>query len=333
MEQTLSDLSDCILPPFYDDVVIKGSDFQQHLSNVRRVLHRIRQSDLTLNPFKCKFFQTTLPYLGDIIDKGQICVDPARIQCIRDFPVPPTAKALKEFVGMSRFCDRFIPSFSVIAAPLHELAKLHSSFSWSSDAQTAFETIKQLLTSAPVLRAPTSYDSFILQVDASDKGEGACLRACSSSDGKVYIVAFASRKFNDTESKWYIVEKEAHAIVFATEKFRHYLLGKPFLLCTDNSVTSFLQCKGSPKSHKLVKWALQLSKFSYHIEHIPSKNNAISDCLSCLHIVNLLEELHPNVSIASLRALQSQDPHIQAAINYVSSNKRAFDVSHLGSLR
>ena len=333
MEQTFSDLSDCILPPFYDDVVIKGSNFQQHLSNVRRVLNRIRQSGLTLNALKCKFFQTALPYLGHIIDKGQICLDPARIQCIRDFPVPTHAKALKEFLGMSQFCDRFIPNFSVIAAPLHELAKPHSSFSWSSDAQFAFETIKQLLTSAPVLRAPTSDDSFILEVDASDKGEGACLKACRSSDDKACIVAFASRKFNDTESKWNIVEKEAHAIIFATEKFRHYLLGKPFLLRTDNRVISFLQSKRSPKSRKLLNWALQLSELSYHVEHIPSKNNAISDCLSRLHSVNLLEELQPDFSIASLKALQAQDPNIQTAIDYVSSSQRTFDVSHLGSLR
>ena len=72
MEQTFSDLSDCILPPFYDEVVIKGSDFQQHLSNVRSVLNQIRQSGLTLNVLKCKFFQTALPYLGHISEKGQI---------------------------------------------------------------------------------------------------------------------------------------------------------------------------------------------------------------------------------------------------------------------
>ena len=252
MEQTFSDFSDCVLQPFYDYVVIKGSDFQQHLSNVRRVLNRIRQSGLTLNALKCKYFQTTLPYLGHIIDKGQTCADPAHIQCIRDFPVPTTAKALKEFLGMSQFCDRFIPNFSVIAAPLYELAKPYSSFSWSSDAQTAFETIKQLLTSAPVLCAPTSDDSFIFEVDASDKGEGACLKACNSNDGKAYIVVVASGKVNDGDSTWNIVEKEAHAIVFATEKFRHYLLGKPFLLHTDIHVTSFLQCKCSPKSCKLL---------------------------------------------------------------------------------
>eukprot|EP00795_Rhopilema_esculentum_P009397 gene9397-biopygen10865 len=225
MEQTFSDLSDCILPPFYDDVVIKGLDFTDHLSNVRRVLARIRQSGLTLNALKCKFFQTSLPYLGHFIDKGHIRLDPARIQSITDFPVPSNAKSLKEFLGMAQFCDRFVPHFSVVAAPLHELAKPTSTFVWTPEAQAAFEALKQLLSSAPVLRAPTSTDSFILEVDASDRGEGACLKATNTSDGKTYIVAYASRKFNETESRWNIVEKEAHAIIFATEKFRHYLLG------------------------------------------------------------------------------------------------------------
>ena len=333
MEQTFSDLSDCILPPFYDDVVIKGSDFKQHTSNARRVLTRIRQSGLTLNALKCKFFQQTLPYLGHVIDKGQIRLDPARIQCITEFPPPSNAKSLKEFLGMAQFCDRFVPNFSVVAAPLHELAKPSSPFSWTPDAQTALKTLKQLLISAPVLRAPTSDNSFILEVDASDKGEGACLKARSSRDGKIYIVAYTSRKFNEAESKWNIVEKEAHAIIFATEKFRHYLLGKPFLSRTDNRVTSFLQSKRSPESRKLLNWALQLSEFSYKIEHIPSKNNAISDCLSRMHSVNFVEELQPNFSSASIKDLQLKDQQIQAEIEYASSNKRDFDVSRLGLLK
>lgn len=219
MEQTFSDLSDCILPPFYDDVFIKGSDFIQHISNVRRVLTRIQQSDLTLNALKCKFFQTTLPYLGHIIDKGQIRLDLARIQCMTDFPVPSSSKSLKECLSMAQFCDRFVPNFSVVAAPLHELATPNSSFSWTPDAQTAFETLKQLPTSARVLQAPTSDDSFILEVDASDRGEGACLEARSSSEGKIYIVTYASRKFNEMESKWNIVEKEAHAIILLLRNF------------------------------------------------------------------------------------------------------------------
>ena len=333
MEQTFSDLSDCILPPFYDDVVIKGLDFTDHLSNVRRVLARIRQSGLTLNALKCKFFQTSLPYLGHFIDKGHIRLDPARIQSITDFPVPSNAKSLKEFLGMAQFCDRFVPHFSVVAAPLHELAKPTSTFVWTPETEAAFEALKQLLSSAPVLRAPTSKDSFILEVDASDRGEGACLKAHNTSDGKTYIVAYASRKFNETESRWNIVEKEAHAIIYATEKFRHYLLGKPFLLRTDNRVTSFLQSKRNPKSRKLLNWALQLSEFTYKIEHIRSKNNAISDCLSRMHSINSLEELQPNITVAGIRDFQTKDQHIQAAIEYMSSDKRNFGVCRLGPLK
>ncbi len=120
---------------------------------------------------------------------------------------------------MAQFCDRFVPNFSVVAAPLHELATPNSPFRWTTAAQTAFETIKQLLTSAPVLRPPTSDDFFILEVDASDTCEDACLKARITSDGQTYVGAYASRKFNETESKWNIVEKVTHAIIFATEKF------------------------------------------------------------------------------------------------------------------
>ena len=100
---------------------------------------------------------------------------------------------------MAQFCDRFVPHLSVVAAPLHELAKPTSTFGWTPEAQAAFEALKQLLSSAPVLRAPTSTDSFIQEVDASGSGEGACLKAHNTSDGKTYIVAYASRKFNETE--------------------------------------------------------------------------------------------------------------------------------------
>ena len=114
---------------------------------------------------------------------------------------------------MTQFCDRFVPHFSVVVVPLHELAKPTSTFVWTPEAQATFEALKQLLSAAPVLRAPTSTDSFILEVDASDRGEGACLKAHDTSDGKAYIDAYASRKFNETESRWNIVEKEAHAII------------------------------------------------------------------------------------------------------------------------
>ena len=87
-----------------------------------------------------------------------------------------------------------------------------------------------MLTSAPVLRAPESSDFFILEIDACDKGEGVYLKVCSNNGPHEHIVPYASRKFNSIEVNWNIVEKEAHAIIFGTKKFRHYLLGKQSLV-------------------------------------------------------------------------------------------------------
>ena len=123
MEQSFSDLSDCILPPFFDDVVIEGTTFEDHLHNVRQVLTRIRDVDLTLNALKCSFFQTPLPYLGHVIDHGQIRLDPTRIQSIVNLPAPTTPRKLNEFLGMALFCDRCLPHYSEIASPLHQLTE------------------------------------------------------------------------------------------------------------------------------------------------------------------------------------------------------------------
>ena len=105
---------------------------------------------------------------------------------------------------------------------------------WSKKYQDAFSTIKDLLTSAPVLREPDSRDYFILETDASDKGEGVCLKARSHLDHQEYIVAYGSHKFDETKERWNIVEKEAHTILFGVKKFHHYLFGKSFLLRTDS---------------------------------------------------------------------------------------------------
>ena len=134
-----------------------------------------------------------------------------------DLPTPHDVKSLRHFLGMAQFCERFISNFSVISAPLHDLTEPNVPYVWSKTCQEAFSTIKDLLTSAPVLRAPDSCDYFILETDASDKGEGVCLKARSHLDHQRYIVAYGSHKFDETEERWNIVEKEAHNPLWCKE--------------------------------------------------------------------------------------------------------------------
>ena len=210
MDKTFEDLSDCILPPFFDDIIIKGTDFQNALSNVDRVLSRVAQCNFTLNTHKCAFFQQQINYLGCIVSNGTVRVDPDRISTIVSFPTPQSVKSLRRFLGMAQFCNRFIKNLNTVAGPLYDLLKPSVKFNRDERCQTAFDHIKQLLSTAPVLRSPTVDDYFILETDASDIGVGSCLKVKTKTNEE-HIVWYDSSKFNPSESNWNVIEKEAYA--------------------------------------------------------------------------------------------------------------------------
>ena len=150
------------------------------------------------------------------------------------------------------------------------------------------------------------------------------------SKGKEYLVGYQSEKLDDSEVRWHIVEKEAYAMLRSTEKFRHYLIGKKFVLKTDNRVLSYMK---TSKSKKLSNWALQLSDFNFDIVHVPSKNNEISDFFSRLYeSVTLLSDFVPSITINDLLIAQKSDPIMSKAFDYLKQ-KRHFDVNKLGSLK
>ena len=161
-----------------------------------------------------------------------------------------------------------------------------------------------------------------------------CLKARSHLDHQEYIVAYGSHKFDETEERWNIVEKEAHIILFGVKKFHHYLFGKSFLLRTDSWINTYLQFKCAPKNRKLLNWVLELSEYNYEVQHIRFKNNGISHCLSSLHCINvLLSSLKPELNHDDLKSLQSDYPELFAAMNYLALAHRHFDVNFLGSLK
>ena len=155
-----------------------------------RYVQSLDRAGLHLKPKKCKFIRERVEYLGHVISKHGIEVDPIKVAAMKDFPQPTNLKSLKSLLGLASYCRQFIPNSSSVAGPLHLLTHKDIPFVWSSSWQEAFELLKHLLTIAPVLGYPDFEHSFMLKTDSSHAGLGAVL--AQNINGIVHPVSFAS---------------------------------------------------------------------------------------------------------------------------------------------
>ena len=229
-----------------------GRRFEEHLTNLGKVLQRLREAGLKLKPQKCYFLKDRVEYLGHIVSAEGVGVDPRKTQAVREFPQPLNLKALRSFLGLASYYKRFIPKFSSVAAPLHALTRKNAQFVWTPTCQQAFDHLKQLMTDAPVLAYPDFEQPFLLETDASGTGLGAVL-AQKQEDGSVRPVAYASRTLQNHEKNYRVTELEGLGVVWATKHFRPYLYGHPCDVYTDHEALKALLNTPQP-SGKLARW-------------------------------------------------------------------------------
>jgi hypothetical protein len=135
----------------------------------------MRKHNLKLQPFKCEFFRKEISYLGHIIEPAGVRPDKKRVRAIRDFSEPRTTRELKGFLGLAGYYRRFIPNFSKIAKPLTELLKENVPYVWDDKTEAAFNNLKTLLTTEPLLQNPDFTRPFVLTTSASNDAIGAVL--------------------------------------------------------------------------------------------------------------------------------------------------------------
>lgn len=149
---------------YLDDIIIFGRTVEEHNQNLMEVLKRLREAGLRLKTTKCKFLQLEVKYLGHVVSGNGVCTDPAKLEAVRDFPTPTSVKMLRSFLGLASYYRRFIPKFSKVAGSLHALTKKDVPFVWTPSCQLAFEELKRLLTSSPVLAYPDFGELFMLEM-------------------------------------------------------------------------------------------------------------------------------------------------------------------------
>ena len=189
--------------------------------------------------------------------------------------------ALRQFLGLTSYYRRFIAQYAKIAHPLHALTRKDVAFEWSSDCQTAFETLKEKLVSAPVLCYPNFHRNFVLETDASVKGLGAVLSQ-EQEHKRLHPIAYASRALSPAEKNYSITELETLAVVWAAQRFHAYLYNHDVLILTDHSAVKAIL--GTPSlSGKHARWWTKLHGAGFQkieIRHRAGRENLRADALS-----------------------------------------------------
>jgi hypothetical protein len=141
---------------YLDDILVYSKNKEEHAEHLRLVLEKLREHQLYAKYSKCEFWLSEVTYLGHMISKDGIAVNPERVQAILEWTPPKNVKQVRSFLGIASYCRRFVENFSKIAKPLTDLLHKGVKFEWTDKCQESFQTLKDKLTSAPVLAPPDS---------------------------------------------------------------------------------------------------------------------------------------------------------------------------------
>lgn len=303
-------LEKCLI--YLDDLIIFGKTFEEHNKNLVSIFERLRKVNLKLNPLKCSFLKKELVYLGHFISAEGIKPDPAKIECVKQWPLPTTADQVKRFIAFANYYRKHIPNFAQICEPLNLLTRKNITFKWTDKCQYSFDKLREKFINPPILDYPdfSPDNKFILKTDASGFAIGSVL---SNRNGKP--IAYASKALNKAEKNYATIEKELLAIVWSIKHFRPYLYGRKFEICTDHKPLIYLFSMKDPSS-RLTKFRLLLEEYDFDITYIQGKNNMIADALSRISITKLKEINNKiNENIFAITRMQS------SKLNKVNTSK------------
>lgn len=280
------------LPPetcflYVDDLCIAACSVKQHIKKLKLVFEACRKHNLKLNTSKCKFFQSTVIFLGHQCTADGVLPDPSKYDTVKNYPVPKSADEARRFVAFSNYYRRFIKNFAGIAQPLNRLTRKRIKFEWTKECQKSFESLKNCLTKPPVLKYPDFQKTFTITTDASNVACGAILS--QEYDGIDLPISYYSRSFSKGEKNKTTIEKELLAIYFAIDHFRPYVYGRHFVVKSDHRPLVHLFSLKKASS-RLTRIRLELEEYDFEVIYIPGRDNVTADALSRIDI-SVLKEL------------------------------------------
>ncbi|KAL0536800.1 hypothetical protein IC582_025762 [Cucumis melo] len=273
MNRVFREFLDTFVIVFIDDILIYSKTETEHEEHLRMVLQILRDNKLYAKFSKCEFWLKQVSFLGHVVSKAGVSVDPAKIEAVTGWTRPSTVSEVRSFLGLAGYYRRFVENFSRIATPLTQLTRKGAPFVWSKACEDSFQNLKQKLVTAPVLTVPDGSGSFVIYSDSSKKGLGCVLMQ----QGKV--VAYASRQLKSHEQNYTTHDLELAAVVFALKIWRHYLYGEKIQIFTDHKSLKYFFTQKELNMRQR-RWLELVKDYDYEILYHPGKANVVADALS-----------------------------------------------------
>ena len=208
--------------------MIHGRDTEEHDRHLNLFLLRCREKGIKLNRAKLETKVESLTFMGHRISKDGLSIDPSKVSSMRGMEEPCSLETLRRFLWMVNYLAKFLPNITELINPLLNLLKKEVPWNWSSSQQKSFDSVKEAITTAPVLAYYDPGKPLTLENDACEYGIGSALLQ----GGKPF--AFASRSLSDSERRYAQIEKEMLAVTYGLEKFHHYTFGRQVFVVTDH---------------------------------------------------------------------------------------------------
>lgn len=279
MNAIFADYVDEFVVVYMDDILIYSPDKESHKKHLRKVLEVLKKHKLFAAPNKSVLGKSQIEFVGFVVSDQGLSMDPKKLDSIVHWPAPTNVVQVQSFLGLANFYRRFVKGYATIANPLHALTRKDHQFHWGETEQKAFDTLKQALTSAPLLILPDPKLHYAIHTDASDFALGAVL---SQDQGQGFQpIEYMSATLSSAERNYPTHEKEMLAIIMALRHWRHYVEGAPTVVYADNHSLQYFQ-RQPTLSRRQARWLETLAIFGSDltIQYIPGKDNVVADALS-----------------------------------------------------
>ena len=267
---------------YMDDILIYTETVEEYVALVRRVMERLRKARLCVSIKKSSFHQREVEFLGYKISDGGISMTSTKVEEIRAWSTPEKVVYVQSFMGFANFYRRFIKGFSKIAKPLTDLTKKGIKWTWTPSCQDAFDKLKEMFTTGPIVTHFDDTRPTKLETNASHFALGAVLSQLCE-DEKWHPVAFHSRKISPLAINYDVHDKEMAAILAAFKQLAYMLMSvdDQILVYTDHQNLEYFNTTKTlnRKQHRGAKF-LQMCNFKviYREGWLNEKADALPRC-------------------------------------------------------